>query len=163
MEITIIHRKRISHAILSTVICSDWLNKGPYPEWQDKTRLAPVGQSTKARLHSLPKYVTNHRSGEKYQFICIQNPDDAKDRTTRRLARSHAVARGLERKRRRLQQSGHNFRIVSLKDGTVRKTTDIDDNTNLSTVSHLIVAPGPFQLLAAESPILQALLSQRKV
>lgn len=105
--------------------------------------------------------IANHLPGERFQFISIQNPDDTKDRTTRRLARSHAVARGLEKKRRRLQQSGHNFRTVSLKDNPADK--DVNPYTTASSVSLSKVPPGPFQLLAAESPRLQALLSQRKV
>ncbi|PCH00714.1 Hypothetical protein PENO1_046560 [Penicillium occitanis (nom. inval.)] len=99
-------------------------------------------------------------SGERFRFISIRNPVDAKDRTTRRLARSHAVARGLEKKRQRLQQSGRNFRTVSLKDDSANKIKDMNPYTTASSVSFSIVAPGPFQLLAAESPRLQALLSQ---
>ncbi|RAO72778.1 uncharacterized protein BHQ10_008790 [Talaromyces amestolkiae] len=104
--------------------------------------------------HSAP------RPGEKFQFICIQNPDDAKNRATRRLARSHAIARGLEKKRRRLQQAGRNFRTVSLKDETGSKSEEIVHKKDVSPVLLSIAAPGPFQLLAAESPSLQALISQ---
>ncbi|KAE8547901.1 hypothetical protein EYB25_009694 [Talaromyces marneffei] len=99
--------------------------------------------------------------GERFQFISIQNPNDAKDRTTRRLARSHAVARGLEKKRRRLQQSGHNFVAAFVKDDPVSKSKEINCDTITSSNSlSTVAAPGPFQLLAAESPRLQALLSQ---
>ncbi|QGA21253.1 hypothetical protein EYB26_008963 [Talaromyces marneffei] len=99
--------------------------------------------------------------GERFQFISIQNPNDAKDRTTRRLARSHAVARGLEKKRRRLQQSGHNFVAAFVKDDPVSKSKEINCDTITSPNSlSTVAAPGPFQLLAAESPRLQALLSQ---
>lgn len=112
---------------------------------------------------AFPNSIANHLPGERFQFISIQNPDDAKDRTTRRLARSHAVARGLEKKRKRLQQSGHNFRTVSLKDDPANKIKDMNPYTTTSSISASTVAPGPFQLLAAESPRLQALLSQRKV
>uniref|UniRef100_A0A093VBG6 Uncharacterized protein n=1 Tax=Talaromyces marneffei PM1 TaxID=1077442 RepID=A0A093VBG6_TALMA len=91
----------------------------------------------------------------------VQNPNDAKDRTTRRLARSHAVARGLEKKRRRLQQSGHNFVAAFVKDDPVSKSKEINCDTITSSNSlSTVAAPGPFQLLAAESPRLQALLSQ---
>lgn len=121
-----------------------------------------MGQSPEASYHYLPNAIAKHFLGEKFQFICIQNPDDAKNHATRRLARSHAVARGLEKKRRRLQQSGRNFRTVSLKDNSANKSKEIDHERNESAISLSMVAPGPFQLLAAESPSLQALLSQRK-
>lgn len=121
-----------------------------------------MGQSPEAPFHSLSNAVADHFSGEKFQFICIQNPDDAKNRATRRLARSHAIARGLEKKRRRLQQAGRNFRTVSLKDETGSKSEEIVHKKDVSPVLLSIAAPGPFQLLAAESPSLQALISQRK-
>jgi hypothetical protein len=131
--------------------------------WRNRTRLIRVGRSPKARFHPFPNSIANHLSGERFQFISIQNPNDAKDRTTRRLARSHAVARGLEKKRRRLQQLGHNFYTVSLKDDPASKSKETNHDAIVSSISLSIVASGPFQSLAAESPRLQSLLSQRKV
>lgn len=131
--------------------------------WRNRTRLIRVCQSPKTRFHPILNSIANHLSGERFQFISIQNPNDAKDRTTRRLARSHAVARGLEKKRRRLQQLGHNFYTVSLKDDPASKRKETNHDTIVSSISLSIVASGPFQSLAAESPRLQSLLSHRKV
>ena len=100
-----------------------------------------------------------------FQFISIQNPDDAKDRTAKHLARSHAVARGLENKRKLQQKLGHNFRVVSLKDDPGRPVSKRKRSQTLvaSPGSLSANAPGPFQMLAAESPRLQALHSHRKI
>ncbi len=100
-----------------------------------------------------------------FQFISIQNPDDAEDRTVTRLARSHAVARGLENKRKLQEKSGHNFRIVSLKDDPSRPVNKRKRRQTLvmSQCTLSAGAPDPFQMLAAESPRLQALHSHRKI
>ncbi|KAF2476210.1 putative N-ethylmaleimide reductase [Lindgomyces ingoldianus] len=99
-----------------------------------------------------------------FHFFSIQNPDDANDRKARRLARSHAVARGLEKKRRLQQESGHNFRAMSSKDDPSRSAGKRKRSQTLaaSPLSLSTDAPDPFQMLAAESPRLQALLSQHK-
>ncbi|KAN0099217.1 hypothetical protein V8E51_012992 [Hyaloscypha variabilis] len=96
-----------------------------------------------------------------FHFISIQNPDDAKDRKAKRLARSHAVARGLENKRQLQQKSGQNFRIVSMKDDPSRSVSKRKRSQTLirqqSLYSISVDAPSLFQMLAAESPRLQAL------
>ncbi|KAF5010366.1 hypothetical protein FDECE_3482 [Fusarium decemcellulare] len=99
--------------------------------------------------------------GGQFHFISIQNPDDAKDRTATRSARSHAVARGIEAKRKLQQKSGHNFRVTVLKDDPSRPASEREPSQSLvaSPCSFTACAPGPFQMLAAESPRLYALLS----
>ncbi|EEU37888.1 uncharacterized protein NECHADRAFT_97992 [Fusarium vanettenii 77-13-4] len=98
------------------------------------------------------------------QFITIQNPDHAKDRSVRRLARSHAVARGIEKKRKLEQKSGHNFRIVSIPDDADRPSKKIEQEKVLGWIPSSLLTPqaSPFQTLTAESPKLQTLLSNRK-
>ncbi|KAM5368079.1 hypothetical protein ACJZ2D_009683 [Fusarium nematophilum] len=107
------------------------------------------------------------RLDDQFQFISIQNPDDAKDRTVRRLARSHAVARGVENKRKLEEHSGLNFRVTTLKDEPGRPASKAERGQTLvpspcSAVSLFPCGPGPFHMLAAESPRLQALLTQHK-
>ncbi|KAF2705408.1 hypothetical protein K504DRAFT_337429, partial [Pleomassaria siparia CBS 279.74] len=104
-------------------------------------------------------------SSSQFQFISIQNPDEAKNRTTRRLAKSHAVARGIQNKRKLRGTSGYIFRPVSTKDdfhvppakkkkGTVSQAAAATSCSSSS--SPTAVAPDPFHMLAAESPTLQA-------
>ncbi|EXJ91322.1 hypothetical protein A1O1_04434 [Capronia coronata CBS 617.96] len=104
--------------------------------------------------------------GGQFHFISIQNPDDAKDRTARRLARSHAVARSLENKRKLQQKSGLNFRVVSLSDDNGRHASKRPRSQTLQVVasprSVSADAPSLFRMLAAESPRLLALLSQHQ-
>ncbi|KAL2694804.1 hypothetical protein Neosp_001391 [[Neocosmospora] mangrovei] len=100
------------------------------------------------------------------QFITIQNPDHAKDRSVRRLARSHAVARGIEKKRKLEQKSGHNFRIISIiPDDASRPAKKVEQGKVLGWIPNSLLTPqaSPFQTLTAESPKLQALLSHRKI
>lgn len=100
--------------------------------------------------------------GTQFHFISIENPDS---RTARRLARSHAVARGLENKRKLQQKSGHNFQALSSKDNPglpvrKRKRGQSLVATPCSLSSDM---PDPFQMLAAESPRLRTLLSCREI
>lgn len=96
-------------------------------------------------------------SGGQFHFISVQNADD---RTARRLARSHAVARGLENKRKLQRKSGLNFHVVSEDDlGRHAGKRKQDRALVMAPSSPSAGAPGPFQMLAAESPRLQALFS----
>merc|ERR1711939_916922 len=52
----------------------------------------------------------------KFQFISIHSPDDAKDRRTRRQARSHAVKQALSNKRKLQRESRENFLVLSSRD-----------------------------------------------
>ncbi|KAJ5595071.1 uncharacterized protein N7459_001279 [Penicillium hispanicum] len=99
-------------------------------------------------------------SNNQFHFISMQSPKD-QGRTARRLVRSHAVARGLENKRRRQQKLGHNFHPVSLKDVTGQSTSTSDQGQGRAEplCSLSTSTPGPLQMLAAESPRLQALSS----
>ena len=112
----------------------------------------------------IPYLIANFLVGQ-FHFISTQNPDDANDRKARRLARSHAVARGLEQKRKLQQESGDNFRGVSLKNDPGQPASKRKRSQALvaSPLSLSADAPDPFQMLAAESPRLQAWHSQRKI
>ncbi|KAJ5125678.1 N-ethylmaleimide reductase [Penicillium atrosanguineum] len=97
-----------------------------------------------------------------FHFVAVHSLDDRK---AKRLARSHAVARGLENKRKLQQKSGLNFHAVhSGDDPGLPPTKTIQDQT-LAIPSFPIPEGelGPFQMLAAESPRLQALLSCHKL
>ena len=99
-------------------------------------------------------------SGGQFHFISIQNPDD---RTARRLARSHAVAQGIENKRKLQQKMGLNFHAVSLKGDLGQPARKRKRDQALVAPLCSVSAPSPFQMLAAESPRLQALFSRRKI
>lgn len=106
---------------------------------------------------------TSHSSAEAerhFHFISIQAPDDAKDQTTRRLARSHAVKQALENKRKRQQESGDNFRVTASKDKPRRLVSKrARTETRAASLSSLSAgALDPFQTLAVDSSRLQTLL-----
>jgi hypothetical protein len=118
--------------------------------------------SLKTMPATLFSYFLTSSSDDKFHFVSVKNLDD---RTAKRLAQSHAVARGLENKRKLQQKSGLNFRGVSSKDDSGRNLSKrkrikplVSPPLSLSTD-----ASSAFQMLAAESPKLQALFSQRKV
>ncbi|KAJ5748800.1 N-ethylmaleimide reductase [Penicillium nucicola] len=104
----------------------------------------------------------NPNLDSKFHFVSSKSPDG---RTAKRIARSHAVARGLENKRKLQQKSGLNFHVVSLKGGSSR-------NLDKKKTPRPRLAPkitlsaeesSAFQMLAAESPKLQALFSRCKL
>lgn len=100
-------------------------------------------------------------SGGQFHFISVQNADD---RTVRRLARSHAVTRGIEDKRKLQRKSGLNFHVVSEGDLGRHAGKKEQDRTLVMVPSSLSAGVfGPFQILAAEPPRLQALFSYRKI
>lgn len=81
-----------------------------------------------------------------------------------RLARSHAVAHGIENKRKQQQRSGENFYVTSsslIPDQPATKRKRVRAAL-LAKDSSLTAVNGPFQMLAAESPRLLALLDHRK-
>ncbi|KAJ5535673.1 N-ethylmaleimide reductase [Penicillium frequentans] len=96
-----------------------------------------------------------------FYFIPSQSSDD---RTTRRLGRSHAVARGIQNKRKLEQKSGLNFHAVSL-EHIRRPASNRKQRQALIMPSDFLSAgpSDPFQMLAAESPRLQALFDQREI
>lgn len=103
--------------------------------------------------------------GSQFHFISIQNPAEAKDRAKTRVARSHAVSRGLENKRKLQEKSGLNFRGPSLKCKPGRTMSAI---VLRQTPAKYIWSPcpdvfGPFQDFAAESPILRDFLDCREI
>ena len=79
------------------------------------------------------------------------------DRIARRQARSHAVARGLENKRKLQQKSGHNFHVQFLKEDIAGAIGDRKRGQVLviSPYTLPVDAPDLFHMLAAESPRLQ--------
>ena len=96
-----------------------------------------------------------------FYFISTQSSDD---RTTRRLGRSHAVARGIQNKRKLQQKSGLNFHAVSLEDIGRPASKRKQDEALIMPPNFLSADPSdPFQMLAAESPRLQALFNRRKI
>ncbi|OGE58193.1 hypothetical protein PENARI_c001G09696 [Penicillium arizonense] len=102
---------------------------------------------------------------DKFHFVSLKSLDD---RTEKRLARSHAVARGLENKRKLQQKLGLNFRGVSSKDDSgrnlsKRKRVQSLASPPLPLSTYASSASSASQMLAAESSKLQALLSQHKV
>ena len=95
-----------------------------------------------------------------FHFISTQNPNDAQDLISRRQARSHAVARGIENKRKLQQKTGHNFRFKCFKED-LRARQRCQNSALVASPWLLTDAPDLFQTLAAEAPCLRALQSWR--
>lgn len=95
----------------------------------------------------------------------MQGPDDAKNQTKRRLARSHSMKEALEHKRKLLQESGDNFFMTTTYDKPRRlaKKTSHVTRPVVSLVPSLVslsaASLDPFQTLAVDSNRLQTLLS----
>ncbi|KAK9416635.1 putative Transcription factor domain-containing protein [Seiridium unicorne] len=103
-------------------------------------------------------------AGGRFQFISIQAPGDSNDRSSRRLARSHAVRRALENKRKLQQDSRDNFRVTTSKDAS-RSPGNNETCAKISGALFCSVSTGaldPFQTLAVDSSRLQILLSNYK-
>ncbi|ORY17220.1 hypothetical protein BCR34DRAFT_621944 [Clohesyomyces aquaticus] len=103
-------------------------------------------------------------SSGQFQFVSVRGPDDVKDQNAKRIARSHAVARGLQKKRDLQQKSGLNFRAVSCRANRAELASKRIASHALGP-SQLFLsfeAPDAFQTLAAEAPRLQVLLNQLK-
>ncbi|KAI3317268.1 hypothetical protein HD806DRAFT_541324 [Xylariaceae sp. AK1471] len=114
--------------------------------------------------HSSAKAEGEPIAGGDFQFISVQAPDDAKDLITRRLARSHAVKRALENKRKLQQESSDNFRITTPNSKPMRLVSRRTCTRTL-TASPFSLSAGeldPFQTLAVNSSRLQTLLGDRK-
>ncbi|KAK2029181.1 hypothetical protein LX32DRAFT_617604 [Colletotrichum zoysiae] len=89
----------------------------------------------------------NSSGGRSFQFISIQNPEEAKDRGKRRLARSHAVRQSLQNSRKPEEEMSR---------------TDVVASGQPLTPWSIFVSPsvyGPFETLFGESPRLRALLN----
>lgn len=110
------------------------------------------------RCHILSYYVLLTPSGEHFQFISIQFPDDAKNKTTRRLAQSHAVKRALRIKRMLQQGSGDNFRVTTSEDHCKARRLGLTGTPDRSFCSGL----DPFETLPVDSSRLQILLGNCK-
>ncbi|KAL2867604.1 uncharacterized protein BJX67DRAFT_387834 [Aspergillus lucknowensis] len=100
-------------------------------------------------------------SSGKFQFVSVQGPDGPKDRIQRRQARSHAVKRALEIKRKRERKSRENFRVSVL-----RTSPEKEVNECKALVGPLVsLSAGtldPFETLAVDSSRLQSLLGDYK-
>lgn len=91
-------------------------------------------------------------SDEKFHFISVQGPHDAEDPRIRRMARSHAVREGLQRKRQLQQTLGHNLRVTVLDHA----------QADLALSSSRRPSRGDAHLRTIESPRVQVLLHWRK-
>ena len=100
--------------------------------------------------------------GDKFLFIPIKTPNDC---TAKRLARSHAVAHGLRSKRRRQQTSGHNFYVLCPENSNQSRPAKEKKQAKslITQPASLTTGSDPFQMLAAESPTLRALLNRGKI
>ncbi|KAH8688544.1 putative N-ethylmaleimide reductase [Ilyonectria robusta] len=104
-------------------------------------------------------------TNERFHFISITNPDDAKDRKMRRDARSHAVKQALKNKRMLQQESRDNFRIVSSNDYAKRLASKRRRRPKSLVMSPYSLSAGaldPFQTLAVDSSRLQVFLGDYK-
>ncbi|KAL5336855.1 hypothetical protein BJX70DRAFT_371325 [Aspergillus crustosus] len=101
-----------------------------------------------------------------FQFISIQAPNDANDKTQRRRARSHAVKQALEKKRKQQQKSQQNFRVTT---STTTTTTSSalkkkdDGETQTQAHAQALFSPSagkldPFHSFAVDLTRLQILL-----
>ena len=93
----------------------------------------------------------------------MRSEDAAKDRETKRQARSHAIKQALEKKRKVQQQSGHNFRVAIFKENP-RGPPNRQSQAQFYKPSPSSLSAGlldPFQMLVADSSLLKAWLSHR--
>ncbi|KAI0522091.1 hypothetical protein F5B22DRAFT_458317 [Xylaria bambusicola] len=95
----------------------------------------------------------------RFQFITVHAPSGPRSPATRRLARSHAVKRALEKKRKIERESKKNFRIITIRDEIERTHEDV---VAMSPFSLSAGTLDPFRTLAVDSSRLQALLSDYK-
>ncbi|CEJ59041.1 hypothetical protein PMG11_07678 [Penicillium brasilianum] len=95
-----------------------------------------------------------------YHFVTIQSSNG--DGTARRLARSHAVARGLENNRKAQLKLGHNFRMSSPKTNNKRSRSRTNSTQALANQTYMSfsASSGFFHWLATESPKLHGLLNR---
>ncbi|PYH41298.1 uncharacterized protein BP01DRAFT_349483 [Aspergillus saccharolyticus JOP 1030-1] len=104
-----------------------------------------------------------------FQFIAIQSNGHVNDKAMRRQARSHAIRKALERRRKEQQRSRTNFIVTTFQDPSLRFKLDqaveapksftrTSPSPPAPTYSALCGALDPFQTLAVNSARLQALL-----
>ncbi|KAL4995584.1 hypothetical protein BDV10DRAFT_202876 [Aspergillus recurvatus] len=96
-----------------------------------------------------------------FQFISIQVEDAAKDKATRRQARSHAVKKALEKKRKHQQLSRNNFMVSTFGDldnNPIERAKSRTSTTIAPLFSRLSGTLDPFGSLAVDSSRLQVLL-----
>ncbi|KAL4901095.1 hypothetical protein BDW74DRAFT_187935 [Aspergillus multicolor] len=95
-----------------------------------------------------------------FQFVSIRVNDDAKDKAARRQARSYAVKKALEKKRKRQQLARNNFILTTFEDREkpVKTTKPGVTSGGAPILSQLSGALDPFQTLAVDSSRLQVLL-----
>jgi hypothetical protein len=99
-------------------------------------------------------------AGEMFHFVVAQ--DSGAD--TKRRARSHAVKRALQQKRKLQLDALDNFRIVSHKT-LVRPQKDRHNRSIPRQIPRTSPSPGmldPFEVLAVDSRLFQKLLYDRK-
>jgi hypothetical protein len=131
-------------------------------QWPEKMSSFQVWQIFKGAWPYILWLVKLVNLGDQFLFIPTENPNS---RTTKRLARSHAVAHGLRNKRRLHQISGHNFHVLcSANDQNLSKRKGKHVKAITAPPASLAACSSdPFQMLAAESPILRGFLNRRKM
>ncbi|KAI0377550.1 hypothetical protein F5Y04DRAFT_264105 [Hypomontagnella monticulosa] len=100
-----------------------------------------------------------------FRFVSVQNPDDAGDRTARRLARSHAIKHALESKRKLQQQSTLNFRVpvTPFKENPSKSASRAQLTYILASLPPLSRgALDPFQMLGVDPSKLRVWLGQNE-
>lgn len=132
------------------------------PRWLRQRVVRPSPRSDSS-THDLTLHI-----GDAFCFIQVGEQDDAANRReTKRLARSHAVKKALEKKRQLQRKTGLNFRIVSAAEVSVRQSSKARGlPTSSSTESSTPPTPssgyltaasnlGPLEMLASHSSALQ--------
>ncbi|KPM35519.1 hypothetical protein AK830_g11061 [Neonectria ditissima] len=115
-------------------------------------------------IHGSAEAESESTTAGHFQFISVQTPDAAKNKVTRRLARSHAVKQALATKRKLQQESSDNFLVTTSMDKPKRLARK---NPRAGTVAASLFslfagALDPFQTLAVDSSRLQTLLGDYK-
>ena len=105
----------------------------------------------------LPPALTS--AGANFHFIPCQT---AESPTSKRIARSHAVSRGIENKRRKQRESGTQFQVcTAFKENSNALVNHRPRKNEIERPIHIYIgSSGMVHMLAAESPGLQALLNR---
>ncbi|KIX00586.1 uncharacterized protein Z518_09651 [Rhinocladiella mackenziei CBS 650.93] len=118
-----------------------------------------------ASMYRLPVEVDSEPVADgNFHFISIRNPEEGKDRRTRRRARSYAVKQALENKRKSQKESMNHFQVSSSEDYARRFASRSTRTQTLVSLPYSLSVGtlDPFQTLAVDSSRLQALLGNDK-
>ena len=132
--------------------------------------------ANRATCHRSPRQVSRLRrlilnrsrnssqlAGDDFHFVLSQTPNDTKDRLSRRLAKSHAVKKALEKKR---LKSKNDFRVSTVKDVQGRGLAN-SQRLDFDPCIKLLNGPSPgtldpFKSVPVDSVRLQILLHNCK-